>query len=193
MPQPGVSPSFASREGSEKPPWTRSARYQAWARAAPGSWISIPGPGVVGLSGIHRRKRLCDCQAALRRTQVDTDDRKSPSAYSPFTRITVTELPGNVWRMADSPTSMPSVTWATLEGLASEFSSVGLSEVSRARPGKSRCSHRHFGDSSWDHAGAAARLRLIRFAPEEGIVAGMFALRRGATNLHRNAIRFHLH
>jgi hypothetical protein len=36
-----------------------SARYQ---------WISIPGPGVVGLSGFHRRKRLCDCQAALRRT-----------------------------------------------------------------------------------------------------------------------------
>ena len=73
MPQPGVSPSFASREGSEQPPWTRSARYQAWARAAPGSWISIPGPGVVGLSGIHRRRRLCDCQAALRRTPGNLD------------------------------------------------------------------------------------------------------------------------
>src|SRR5271157_4167849 len=73
MPQPGVSPSFASREGSEQPPWTRSARYQAWARAAPGSWISIPGPGVVGLSGIHRRKRLWDCQAALRRTPGNLD------------------------------------------------------------------------------------------------------------------------
>ena len=71
------------------------------------------------------------------------DDRKSPPAYSPFTRITVTELPGNVWRMADSPTSMPSMTGATFEGLASEFSSVGFSEacttalagpVSRAMP-----------------------------------------------------------
>ena len=32
-----------------------------------------PGPGVVGLSGIHRRKRLCDCQAALRRTPGNLD------------------------------------------------------------------------------------------------------------------------
>ena len=66
----------------------------------------------------------------IRKNGGVVDDRKSPSAYSPFTRITVTELPGNVWRMADSPTSMPNVTGATLDGLASEFSSVGLSEAS---------------------------------------------------------------
>ena len=39
--------------------------------------------GVVGLSGIHRRERLCDCQAALRRTPGDLDALASKSAFRP--------------------------------------------------------------------------------------------------------------
>lgn len=51
-------------------------------------------------------------------------------AYFPFTRSTATELPGKVWRMADSPTLMPNMAEATFDGLASKYSSVGLSEES---------------------------------------------------------------
>ena len=76
-------------------------------------------PGARTLSGLSRIRKARDPAKGFELW-----------SHSPLSRMTDTELPGKAWRKAVSPTSMPSVTGATFEGLASEFSSVGFSDVS---------------------------------------------------------------
>ena len=47
---------------------------------------SNPGPGVGGFNGTHRRRRLCDCQAALRRTPGNLDALASMVCILPLLR-----------------------------------------------------------------------------------------------------------
>lgn len=92
-------------------------------------WSRFGTPPGLRARGLHDARTESPL-SRIRKNGGVVNDRKFPPVYSPFTRITVTALPGNVWRMADSPALMQSVTGTTLGGLASEFSSVGLSEAS---------------------------------------------------------------